>query len=85
MTPQLHAWRHWHSCANVSKVRISFYKFGHFRPPLSYINVYLAIDSGGNVSEYSSHVYGAWLECFPEKPSWCRNEHVCQEVKSKAI
>ena len=20
----------------------------------------------------------AWLECFPEKPSWCRNEQVCQ-------
>ena len=22
-------------------------------------------------------------ECFPEKPSWCRNEQVCQEVKCK--
>ena len=22
--------------------------------------------------------YASWLECFPEKPSWCRNEHVCQ-------
>ena len=20
----------------------------------------------------------AWIECFKEKPSWCRNEHVCQ-------
>ena len=20
----------------------------------------------------------AWLECFQEKPSWCRNEQVCQ-------
>ena len=24
----------------------------------------------------------AWLECFPEKPSWCRNEQVCQGRKS---
>ena len=23
-------------------------------------------------------VIAAWLECFPEKPSWCRNEQVCQ-------
>ena len=22
-------------------------------------------------------VYTAMLECFPEKPSWCRNEQVC--------
>ena len=27
-------------------------------------------------------VIAAWLECFPEKPSWCRNEHVCQGRKS---
>ena len=20
----------------------------------------------------------AWLECFPEKPSWCHNEQVCR-------
>ena len=20
----------------------------------------------------------AWIECFQEKPSWCRNEQVCQ-------
>ena len=25
-----------------------------------------------------------WLECFPEKSSWCRNELVCQGVKCKA-
>ena len=24
----------------------------------------------------------AWPECFQEKPSWCRNEHVCQGRKS---
>ena len=24
----------------------------------------------------------AWLECFQEKPSWCRNEQVCQGKKS---
>ena len=23
-------------------------------------------------------VIAAWLECFPEKPSWCRIEQVCQ-------
>ena len=43
---------------------------------LSCINEYLAIDSGGNVSDLA--VIAAWLECFPEKPSWCRNEQVCQ-------
>ena len=35
---------------------------------LSCINEYLAIDSGGNVSEIVSR------NCFQEKPSWCRNE-----------
>ena len=25
-----------------------------------------------------ARVIAAWLECFPEKPSWCRNEQVCQ-------
>ena len=30
----------------------------------------------------SSRVIGALLECFPEKPSWCRNEQVCQGSKS---
>ena len=24
---------------------------------------------------------GTWLECFPEKPSWCWNEQVCQGRK----
>ena len=46
---------------------------------------YLAIDSGGNLSEYSSRAIAAWLECFPEKSSWCRNEQVCQGVKCKAL
>ena len=26
-------------------------------------------------------VIAAWLECFQEKPSWCRNEQVCQGRK----
>ena len=43
----------------------------------------LAIDGGGNVNEYSSRVIAAWLECFQEKSSWCRNEQVCQGVKCK--
>ena len=47
---------------------------------LSYINEYLAVNGGGNVSEYFSHIIAAWLECFPEKLSWCRNEH--RSVKS---
>ena len=47
-----------------------------------HINEYLAIDIGGNVSEYSHCAIAAWLECFQEKPSWCRNEQVCQGRKS---
>ena len=31
---------------------------------LSCIDEYLAIDSGGNVNEYSSGVIAAWLACF---------------------
>ena len=27
---------------------------------------------------YSWRVIAAWLECFPEKPGWCRNEQLCQ-------
>ena len=30
------------------------------------------------MNEYSSRVIAAWLECFPEKPNWCRNEQVCK-------
>ena len=30
------------------------------------------------MSEYSLRVIAAWLECFPKKQSWCRNEQVCQ-------
>ena len=52
---------------------------------LSCINEYLAIDSGGNVSDLVFARNYAWLEWFPENPSWCRNEHVCQEVKCKAL
>ena len=39
--------------------------------------MYLDIDSSGNVSEHYSCEIAAWLECFPEKSSWCRNEEVC--------
>ena len=60
-------------------------KIGHFRSPhrrpswLRCINEYLAIDSGGNVSDLVvARNCCPWLECFPEKPSWCRNEQVCQ-------
>ena len=42
----------------------------------------MAIDGGGNVSEWSLRVIAAWLECFPEKSDWCRNEQVCQGRKS---
>ena len=31
-----------------------------------------------NVNEYWLDENAAWLECFQEKPSWWRNEHVCQ-------
>ena len=60
---------------------------GHFRslhdaPVHSAVNHgYLAIDSGGNESEQSLREIAAWLESFPEKSSWCRNEQVCQGVK----
>ena len=30
----------------------------------------------------SHRAIAAWLECFQEKPSWCRNEQVCQGRKS---
>ena len=33
----------------------------------------------------SSCVIAAWLECFPEKSSWCRNEQVCEGVKCKVL
>ena len=42
------------------------------------VNEYLAIDSGGHVSDLVFARNAASLECFPEKPSWCRNEQVCQ-------
>ena len=31
---------------------------------------------------FSCCVIAAWLECFPEKPSWCRIEQVCQGAKN---
>ena len=55
------------------------FSFPSQRPSsISCINEYLAIDGGGNMSENSSCLIAAWLECFPEKSSWCRNEQVCQ-------
>ena len=39
------------------------------------------VDSGGNVGDYSSRVIAAWLECFPEKLSWSRNEQVWQAYR----
>ena len=30
-------------------------------------------------------VYATVLLCFPEKSSWCRNEHVCQGAKCEAL
>ena len=41
-------------------------------------NTLLVIDSGGNVIEQYSRVIAAWLECFPKKSSWFRNDLVCQ-------
>ena len=39
----------------------------------------MAIGGGRNVSELYSCIIAAWLECFPEKSSWCLNEQVCHE------
>ena len=52
---------------------------------ISCINEYLAINGGGNASEYSSREIAARIECFPEKSSWCRNKYVCKWVKCKAF
>ena len=55
------------------------FSFSPRRPSsLSCINEYLTIDSGGNVNDWSPRVIAAWLECFPDKSSWCRNEHGVQ-------
>ena len=58
--------------------------FGHFRfihnDPVHCINEYLAIDSGGNLNSLCT-----WLQCLLEKPSWCRNEQLCQGVKCKEL
>ena len=35
------------------------------------------MDSGGNVNDLVV-ARKLLLECFPEKPSWCQNEQVCQ-------
>ena len=67
----------------VYRFEVWAFSFSPRRPSSpSCINEYMAIDSGGTVSEWSLRVIAAWLECFPEKPSWCRNEQVCQGRKS---
>ena len=63
----------------------------HFPSPhrpssLSCINEYLVIDGdGNNVNEWSSRNNCSVAECFPGKPSWCRNEQVCRGVTCKAL
>ena len=48
-------------------------------PVDSAVNEYLAIDSGGNVSDLVvARNCCMAIECFQEMPSWCRNEQVCQ-------
>ena len=51
--------------------------------PLSCVNVYLAIDSGGNMSEYYSCSNCCMIEYFPEKSSSCWGEQIYQGVKCK--
>ena len=51
---------------------------GPLPPPLN--RPLLTIDGGGNVSELSSCVCVAWLECFPEQRS-----RVGAEMKSKTL
>ena len=46
---------------------------------------YLAIDSIGNLWVKSSRSNCSVVESFLGKPSWCRNERVCQEVKCKGL
>ena len=48
------------------------------------INEFVAIDSGGNVSETFLCSNCSMAECFPEKLIWCWNEHVkhvCTHVR----
>ena len=37
------------------------------------------------MSEYSSRVIAAWLEFFPEKSSWYRDEKVYQGAKYRPV
>ena len=54
-----------------SRFEVWAFSFSPWRPSsLGCINEYLAIDSGRNAIEQSLRVIVAWLECFPEKPSW---------------
>ena len=43
------------------------------------------IVSNGNVNEYSSFSNCSVAEYFPEKPSWCQNEQVCQGRKCSTL
>ena len=63
---------------------LPFRKLGIFVLSIDAPVEYLAIDSGGSVSDLvfaRNCVIAALLECFPEKPSWCRNEQVGQGRK----
>ena len=63
-------------CSNTLCYRseVEIFTFSPRRPSsLSCIHYDLTIDSDGNGNELSSHAIAAWLECFPDKSSWCRN------------
>ena len=44
----------------------------------TWLSVPLAIDSGGNVSDLVLAHNCCLARMLPEKPTWCRNEQVCQ-------
>ena len=52
---------------------------------LSSMNKYMAIDSGGSVSEWSSCINCSMAECLPKKSIWYMNEQVSQGVKCKSL
>ena len=52
---------------------------------LSCVHEYLTRYSGGNVNDCSLHNICSMAESFLEKLSWCRNKHICQRLKCKAL
>ena len=68
------------TCAVVLIPWASFFIL-HCSSSLSWINEYLAIDSGGYVYEQPSRSNCGMAGCFPEKPRWCLGEQVCQGSK----